>query len=89
MFCSAPSPFLVSGASPLRRLLPLMVVFIGTGVIFKLDHLPCALAPLAVKVCQLHFNVWLEVSVCIFSTAFHLASMVAALCSKDRPTNFQ
>ena len=85
VFCSAPSPFLGSGTSPHGRLLPLMVVFVLADVFLKFYHSPCTLTPLAVQICQLHLNVWL---VCIFSTAFHPVSMAAALCSRDRPTNF-
>ena len=59
MFCSAPSPFLWSGASPLRHLLPLTVVFVRTSVFFEVDHSPCALTSLAVKVRQFRFDVWL------------------------------
>ena len=61
MFCHAPSPFLGLGISPLGHLLLPTVAFVRTGVFFKLDHSLCALTPLDVKVCQLHFNVWLKV----------------------------
>ena len=61
MFYHAPSPFLGLGASPFRCLLLLMAAFVGTGVFLKLDHSPCTLTPLAVKVRQLRFDVWLKV----------------------------
>ena len=58
MFSHAPSPFLVSGASPLGHLVPLTVPFIWTAVILKFNHLPCAFTSVAVQVCQLRVNVW-------------------------------
>ena len=61
MFCHAPSSLLRSGASPLWHLFLPMMAFVRTGVFFKLDHSPCTLTPLAVKVCQLRLHVWLKV----------------------------
>ena len=61
MFHHAPPSFLRLGASSLWCLLPPTVAFIRTGVFFKLDHLPRTLTPLAVKVHQLRFHIWLKV----------------------------